>query len=122
MTYDVCASSEVPAGAMVARAAGESPVVVVRTPAGELHAFVDRCLHQGAPLSRGRLLAAVDGERPGEYRALGERVVIKCPWHGYEYEVASGCVLFDRRRRLRRLTVSEAGGRVLIDLAEGAAR
>ena len=43
----------------------------------------------GAAVTR-RVLAGVDGERPGEYRLADGREVVKCPWHGYEYDLASG--------------------------------
>jgi nitrite reductase/ring-hydroxylating ferredoxin subunit len=42
-------------------------------------------------------------------------VVLKCPWHGYEYDVRSGCALFDRRRRLRRVRVREEGGLIVVE-------
>ena len=34
---------------------GRLPAVVIRLRDGSLHALVNRCLHHGAPLSRGRL-------------------------------------------------------------------
>jgi nitrite reductase/ring-hydroxylating ferredoxin subunit len=99
---------------MVAGALGDLPIVVVRTRSGGLQAFVDRCLHQGARLSAGRLLAATEGERVGEYRLVDGRDVLKCPWHGYEYDAESGCALFDRRRRLRRVRVHEEDGLIVV--------
>jgi nitrite reductase/ring-hydroxylating ferredoxin subunit len=98
---------------MVAGTLDEQPIVVVRTHDGELHALVDRCLHQGARLSDGRLLPATDGERVGEYRLKEADVVLKCPWHGYEYDVRTGCALFDPRRRLRTVDVREEGGLIV---------
>ena len=100
---------------MVAGTLDEQPIVVVRTHDGELHALVDRCLHQGARLSGGRLLPATDGERVGEYRLKEADVVLKCPWHGYEYDVRSGCALFDPRRRLRRVDAREEDGLILVE-------
>jgi nitrite reductase/ring-hydroxylating ferredoxin subunit len=109
----VCAASELAPGTLVAATVDGRPVVVVRTRAGELHAWVDRCLHQGARLSGGRLLAATEGDDVGEYRQAPDADVLKCPWHGYEYDVRSGCGLFDRRRRLRRVPVEERDGMVV---------
>jgi nitrite reductase/ring-hydroxylating ferredoxin subunit len=86
---------------------------VVRTHDGELHGFVDRCLHQGARLSGGRLLPRTEGEAVGEYRMLDAREVIKCPWHGYEYDVRSGCAVFDRRRALVRVDVRVEHGLII---------
>jgi nitrite reductase (NADH) small subunit len=111
----VCASAELPPGEMMGTRLGELPVVVIRELDGSLRAFVDRCLHQGARLSRGRLLGAVDSAGPGDYRLVDGQLVVKCPWHGFEYDVASGCVTFDRRRRLRTVAVREEGGQVVIE-------
>jgi nitrite reductase (NADH) small subunit len=111
----VCASDELQPGDMVTALLDALPVVVVRTHDGELHGLVDRCVHQGARLSGGRLLPGTEGERVGEYRLKEADVVLKCPWHGYEYDVRSGCALFDRRRRLRRVRVRERGGLVVLE-------
>ncbi|HEX5620421.1 MAG TPA: Rieske (2Fe-2S) protein, partial [Solirubrobacteraceae bacterium] len=114
MSTVVCAADELQPGEMVAGTHDGLPIVVVRTQDGELHGLVDRCLHQGARLSGGRLLPGTDGERVGEYQLKEVDVVLKCPWHGYEYDVRSGCALFDRRRRLRRVDVREADGLILV--------
>lgn len=116
MTQDICASADLRAGAMMQATVGSRTIAVARSHGGALYAFSARCLHQGAPLSRGRVLAGVDGERPGEYRLADGREVVKCPWHGYEYDLASGVALFDRRRRLRTFPAYEHQGRVLVDI------
>ena len=114
-TYDVCAADDVAAGQMLAARAGMTPVVLIRTSAGKLHGLVDRCIHQGGPLSRGRLQPATVGDRPGEYREDDGQAIVKCPWHGFEFDVATGCALFDARRRVRPLRVREESGRVLVE-------
>ncbi len=97
----VCAADELAPGEMVpARLQDRTPIVVVRTHDGELHGLVDRCLHQGARLSGGLLQAGTDA-------------VLKCPWHGYEYDVRSGCALFDRRLRLQRIGVRVEDGLIV---------
>jgi nitrite reductase (NADH) small subunit len=118
---DVCGSDELRPGQLLGVRIGPREIVVVRTGGGELHAVSGRCLHQGASLAGGRLLADVDGERPGEYRLVEGREVIKCPWHGYEYDLENGCALFDPRRRLRTFDVSERDGRVVIEFADAPA-
>jgi nitrite reductase/ring-hydroxylating ferredoxin subunit len=111
----VCAADDLQPGDMVAAELDALPVVVVRTHDGELYGLVDRCLHQGARLSGGRLLAGTEGERVGEYRLKETDVVLKCPWHGYEYDVRSGCALFDGRRRLRRVSEREERGLIVVE-------
>lgn len=108
-------AAELGPGQMLGLELGGLPVVVLRDAGGELRAFVDRCVHQGARLSRGRLHASgIDADEVGEYRPLEGEGVLKCPWHGYEYDASSGCALFDRRRRLRKLAVEEVDGRIVV--------
>jgi nitrite reductase/ring-hydroxylating ferredoxin subunit len=109
----VCAADELEPGGMVPARLGMLPIVVIRSDDGELHGYVDRCLHQGARLSGGRLLPHTEGDAVGEYRMLEAREVIKCPWHGYEYDVRSGCAVFDRRRALVRVDVRVEGGMIV---------
>jgi nitrite reductase (NADH) small subunit len=109
----VCAADELEPGAMAAARIGMLPVLVVRTLDGELHGYVDRCLHQGARLSGGRVLPYTEGDAVGEYRMLDAQEVIKCPWHGYEYDVRTGCAVFDRRRTLVRLDVRVEDGNIV---------
>jgi nitrite reductase (NADH) small subunit len=113
VTTVVCAADELAPGEMIEATLGPLPVVVLRTSAGELRGFVDRCLHQGARLSAGRLLDATEGDQVGEYRLVAGQEVLKCPWHGYEYDAETGCGLFDRRRRLRRIAVREQDGLIV---------
>jgi nitrite reductase/ring-hydroxylating ferredoxin subunit len=111
----VCATDELAPGEMRAVALGRLPAVVIRLGDGSLHALVNRCLHHGAPLSRGRLGPGSRGaDGVGDYRADESVTALRCPWHGYEYEVRTGCTLFDPSRRLRRLTVWEEDGSVLL--------
>jgi nitrite reductase (NADH) small subunit len=109
----VCAADELAPGDMVPARLDGTPIVVVRTPDGELHGLVDRCVHQGARLSGGRLLPGTDGDQVGEYRLSEDDAVLKCPWHGYEYDVRSGCALFDPRRRVRRVDVRVEDGLIV---------
>jgi nitrite reductase/ring-hydroxylating ferredoxin subunit len=109
----VCAAGELEPGAMAAARLGTMPIVVIRTSDGELHGLEDRCLHQGARLSRGRLLPAAEDDSVGRHRLEDAREVVKCPWHGNEYDVRTGCAVFDRRLALRRVRVVERNGLVL---------
>ena len=70
---------------------------------GCLYAIRNQCPHQGAPLCLGRLGSTY---RPvGAAANLFEEVlchrVLRCPWHGWEFDVVSGKGLFDARGRVR---------------------
>ena len=103
-TVDVCAADELEPGGIASARLGTLPIVVVRTLDGELHGLVDRCLHQGARLSGGRLVRGGEGDA---------REILRCPWHGYEYDVRTGCSVLDRRLALERIDVRVDAGRIV---------
>jgi nitrite reductase/ring-hydroxylating ferredoxin subunit len=80
---------------------------------GELYAIRNRCPHQGAPLCAGVVDERIESSCPGEYRRTGE-ALIRCPWHGWEFELGSGRSWFDpahTRVRTYALSVQRAGER-----------
>jgi nitrite reductase/ring-hydroxylating ferredoxin subunit len=83
---------------------------------GSLHALRDRCAHAGARLSNGRLLRQVVGDDVDRYR-LVDKVVLRCPWHGYEYDLDTGRCLADPTRvRVRTYEVLVEDGTIHIEL------
>lgn len=74
---------------------------------GRFFALRNRCAHQGGPLCQGRVFGHLDSERPGEYRYEDGRYLLECPWHGWEFDMATGQSWFDpQRTRVRRYPVS----------------
>ena len=117
MQVEVCAADELPPGHKVSTQLGPMPVMVVRAPDGSLHALLDKCLHQGGPLSKGRLGCDSAGSCDvGDYRLERAGEVIRCPWHGFEYDIRTGCLLAEPSRRLRTFTVTEDAGRIFVSL------
>jgi nitrite reductase/ring-hydroxylating ferredoxin subunit len=41
--------------------------------------------------------------------------VIACPWHGWEFDVASGEAIWDKTVRIRTFPVRVANGRVMVE-------
>ena len=65
---------------------------------GDFLAILDRCPHQGGSLSKGKLVGLVESKGPGEvcYHRKGE--IIRCPWHGWEFDLRTGKSYCDPRR------------------------
>ena len=83
---------------------------------GEFFALANRCPHQGGSLCAGRLTGLVEASEPGKYRYswLGE--IIRCPWHGWEFDVRTGRSWCDPSRvRARQFAVAVAAGAALIE-------
>ena len=64
--------------------------VVVFNVKGEFLALLDRCPHQGGSLSRGKLIGLVEATEPGRYRYHRRGEIIRCPWHGWEFDLRTG--------------------------------
>lgn len=58
---------------------------------GELHALANYCVHQSGPLCEGplsgRMIADGDG---GDLRYDERETVVRCPWHGWRFDVCTG--------------------------------
>ena len=57
---------------------------------GEFFALINRCPHEGAPLCIGPILGLAESDRPGEYRLERQGEMLRCPWHGWEFDIRTG--------------------------------
>jgi nitrite reductase/ring-hydroxylating ferredoxin subunit len=64
--------------------------IVLFNVAGEVFALADRCPHQGGRLSEGRLVGLLEAAEPGRYTWSRPGEIIRCPWHGWEFDMRSG--------------------------------
>lgn len=82
---------------------------------GEYFAVLNRCPHQGGSLCSGRQTGLVTSSRPGEYTTSRAGEIIRCPWHGWEFDLRTGQSWFDPRAvRVRRYDVSVEPGALLL--------
>jgi nitrite reductase/ring-hydroxylating ferredoxin subunit len=58
--------------------------------AGEFFALRNACPHQGGPLCLGVLSGLALPGPPGEYRYVRRGEILRCPWHGWEFDVRTG--------------------------------
>jgi 3-phenylpropionate/trans-cinnamate dioxygenase ferredoxin subunit len=85
---------------------------------GRFFAVLNRCPHQGAQLCRGRVVGRLEADVPGELVYDGSRPLIRCPWHGWEYDLETGRAFF--RSAVRPYTVGiEEGDEVSAQIAAG---
>ena len=88
---------------------------VVRDPAsGQLWALRNRCPHHGGPLCLGTVKAREAGSLPGRYE-LSARRVLRCPWHGWEFDPLDGRCLDDPAMRVATYPVRVTAGRVEVE-------
>lgn len=67
---------------------------------GEFHAIKNSCPHAGAPLCQGKIQTTHRPSDVGEYDPAYEGRIVRCPWHGWEFDVVTGKGLYDRQSRV----------------------
>jgi 3-phenylpropionate/trans-cinnamate dioxygenase ferredoxin subunit len=83
---------------------------------GDFFALADRCPHRGAPLcSSGEVVNAVEGVGD-RARVTREGALVRCPWHKWDFEIATGRCAFDARLRVRRYPVRVRGDELVVSL------
>jgi nitrite reductase (NADH) small subunit len=84
---------------------------------GVIRAVNNRCPHFGGPLCSGRVGGRVLASVPHEH-IWSEEPTITCPWHGWQFDLASGSSLFDPKVGVRVYdTVVEDGHVFLLEPA-----
>lgn len=94
MTRHVIAPvDELPPGTRKFLTIDERPIAIFNIK-GEFFGLLNRCPHQGAALCEGPLIGLAQSSDPGEieYTKLGE--IIRCPWHGWEFDLTTGRSVF----------------------------
>ena len=58
--------------------------------AGEMFALLNRCPHRGGSLCQGKLTGLVQSSEPGQYAFSRVGEILRCPWHGWEFDIRTG--------------------------------
>ena len=69
--------------------------IVIFNVHGDFHGLINRCPHQGAPLSSGTIVSRLVSPEPGDYRLTRSGEMIRCPWHCWEFDIHTGQSLCD---------------------------
>lgn len=65
---------------------------------GKFFAIRNSCPHQGGPLCLGPTMGLVTSDRPGQFNYERDGEILRCPWHGWEFDLATGRSVFDPSR------------------------
>ena len=87
---------------------------------GTLHALANRCPHRGAPLCAGSVATPIEAGDDG-LRLGRPHSIVRCPWHKWEFEIATGRSLVDDRLRVKRYAVRVEGDEVVVGNRDTAA-
>jgi nitrite reductase/ring-hydroxylating ferredoxin subunit len=67
---------------------------------GEFFAIKNVCPHAGAPLCQGHIQTTHRPSEVGQFDPALEGRILRCPWHGWEFDIVTGKGLYDRRSRV----------------------
>ena len=98
----IAEASECPPGTSIERVA-DGRMVAIANVDGTLHAIDGLCPHQGGPLGTGELCGTV----------------LTCPWHGWQFDVATGRHRVSATVRQAVHDVREREGKIEIRLSSG---
>ena len=94
--------------------------VAVLSLGDELFAVSNRCPHMGAPMCAGSVGGTLVASAPQEFVYGNHNRVLRCPWHGWEFDLESGRSMLEPRRvGLRVFPVTCENGQVVLHTPDG---
>lgn len=82
---------------------------------GEFFAIGDTCPHEFGSLCKGKVVGLAEADVPGEYRFSRPGEFIKCPWHGWEFDIRTGQSYCDPESvRVRHFDTTVAAGEDIV--------
>lgn len=57
---------------------------------GEFFALNDKCPHESGSLCAGKIVGLASADQPGDYSLKRDGEFVKCPWHGWEFDIRTG--------------------------------
>jgi nitrite reductase/ring-hydroxylating ferredoxin subunit len=82
---------------------------------GEIVAVTNLCPHMGAPLCLGRVTGTTRADEPYVTEWVRDGEILRCPWHGWEFDLRTGTTITEPPRRVRRHEVHVRDGLVLVE-------
>jgi nitrite reductase/ring-hydroxylating ferredoxin subunit len=111
----VAAADDIPPGSRKLVTVKGRPVVVFNV-AGEYFGLLNRCPHPGGNLCEGKLTGLLEAAEPGQYRYSRQGEILRCPWHGWEFDVRTGQSYCEPDKiKARKFDVSLTEGRSIVE-------
>jgi nitrite reductase/ring-hydroxylating ferredoxin subunit len=95
----VARRDEIPEGTGTTVEADGKPIALFNA-GGKFYAIHNTCLHRGGPLGEGEL----DG------------TTVTCPWHGWEYDITTGCNVEDPSKKVACFNVKVEGEDIFVEV------
>ena len=80
----------------------------------EIHALLNVCPHKGAPLCEGPQCGTTAPTNATEFVYERNNEIVRCAWHGWEFDIRTGAHLVDRSVKARTFPVTVEAGNVYV--------
>jgi nitrite reductase/ring-hydroxylating ferredoxin subunit len=111
----VAAARDIPPGGRKLVTVRGRPIAVFNLN-GAYYGLLNRCPHQGGSLCEGLVTGLLQSPTPGEYVYSRQGEIIRCPWHGWEFDIRTGQSYCDPERiRTRAYHVELAAGQTVVE-------
>ena len=113
----LAATTDIPPGERRLFTVKGRPVAIFNL-SGAYFGLFNRCPHQGGSLCDGITTGLVTSDQPGEYIYDREGEIIRCPWHGWEFDIRTGKSYCDPDKiKTRVFAVETTAGTALMEQA-----
>jgi nitrite reductase (NADH) small subunit len=83
---------------------------------GSFFALHNRCPHRGGPLCLGPITGLTRSTGDFAYAHGDEGRILRCAWHGWEFEIETGRAIADPKMRAKTFPVTVEGGDVVVHI------
>jgi nitrite reductase (NADH) small subunit len=116
MKHALFPADELQPGEMRSVTVGKTAILIIRTEDDRWRALRNSCPHFGADLSEGVVEQMVVSDEVGDYHLSDTEFVVRCPWHGFEFNIDTGrCPADPDRQRVRAYAVAVEAGVVVVE-------
>jgi 3-phenylpropionate/trans-cinnamate dioxygenase ferredoxin subunit len=120
-SHVVARAADIPPGTRKLVELGRREILVFNL-GGMYFALANRCPHLGGSLNDGVQTAIVSSPEPGVYETSRRGEMIKCPWHGWAFDIRTGVSWCDPSTiKVRRYPASVQSGAAIAEMAPRAA-
>src|SRR4051794_1796187 len=96
---DVAALADLPPGVPTVVSVGKREIALVRVD-DRVFALRNICPHQSQSFAGGVVASRIEGAgTPGAFSMRTDSPLLMCPWHHWEFDLASGKCAFDKKLR-----------------------
>jgi nitrite reductase/ring-hydroxylating ferredoxin subunit len=111
----VATAQEIPEGGRKLVTVRGRPIAIFNLK-GEYYGMLNRCPHQGGPMCEGLITGLREAKLPGEYVYSRAGEIVRCPWHGWEFDIRTGQSFCEPGRvNLRTFPVEVAAGSAVVE-------